>query len=208
MNKWIKIIIGILVLFLIIGMLGASNNNTSNQTQTTSTPTPAATSTPTPVETPAPTPVETPVETPVVTPVETSTQIVYTNIKWVQNVNQNSIKIGNDLQNASPDITNSDYPSIRSDGQRIEFDTQQALNESQQNTVSTPYQLAKQEWELCLSDYNSVGKCLINMSDDVKNNDTTSLQSNSVQMESYLNSGSEHFNNTKTLIQDEEGGNS
>jgi hypothetical protein len=66
MNKWVTIIIGILVLFLIIGILGSGNNNTSNQTQTPSTSTPAASpTTSTPVETSSPTPVENPTQTPI-----------------------------------------------------------------------------------------------------------------------------------------------
>jgi hypothetical protein len=165
------------------------NANPSNAQQASinvpvATPTQIVTPSPTPVETPTQTPASTPksevTSSPIPTPsseeaaapIENDTQI--TDLGWVMDSNRDSIKIGNDLENAGTDMSNADYPSMAIDGQKIVDDTQQALFDCQQHTVSSKYTDAKTEWESCLWDFDSAGTGMKKVSDDVKNNGNNS----------------------------------
>ena len=82
--------------------------------------------------------------------------------------------IGTDFTNTGSAADNLDYDALAIDGQNIIDDTQKALDENSQYSISTKYQDTQNEWVSGLKDYNSAGKYVILVANDGKTGKTNS----------------------------------
>ena len=135
----------IVLLFLVLGCIGSKtesqNGSTGDAVQPMKTladkesdSSSVITPTPTPDVTPTPTPDVTPTPTPDVTP--TPTQPVYQDAAWGQYILRCAPLIGTDLTNAGSAGENLDFTTLGIDGQNIIDDTQRALDENDQYSIS------------------------------------------------------------------------
>jgi hypothetical protein len=130
------------------------------------------------------------------------TQPAYQDAAWNESFHNNLALLHTDLNNSinSMDLTsNFNDASFITSGQNLIDDSQKALNESNQFTVSPKLQEAQKEWSLGLNDSISLGKCLLNLSNGSKSNNVTSLNEEIKNMESIGSSMSAHMNRADTL---------
>ena len=121
---------------------------------------------------------------------------------WNDSFHNNLALLHTDLNNSinAMDLTDDlNDTSFTTAGQNIIDDSQNALNENNQFTVSPKLQEAQKEWALGLNDSISYGKCLLNLSNDSKNNNLTALNEDVENMESLGSSMSLHMNRAATL---------
>ncbi|WP_292390586.1 hypothetical protein [Methanosarcina sp. UBA5] len=133
---------------------------------------------------------------------------------WNESFHNNLALLHTDLNNSinAMNLTNDfNDTSFIMAGQNMIEDSQNALNENNQFTVSPNLQEAQKEWALGLNDSISLGKCLLNMSNNSKNNNETALNEDVENMYSLGSSMSAHMNRAATLAkiaQDNEKSNS
>ncbi|AKB35299.1 hypothetical protein MSSAC_0709 [Methanosarcina siciliae C2J] len=124
-------------------------------------------------------------------------QSAHQDIAWGINV-QNNLKILKaDLDGISNATNNSDYVALAVYAQQTVNDTQNAIQENDQYTVSPKLQDAQNEWRLALQDYNAAGQFLLQGANDAKNGTmgTEYFLNASISR----NSGTEHLKNASEL---------
>jgi len=126
----------------------------------------------------------------------------YQDAEWNESFHNNLAILHTDLNNSinAMDLTEDfNDPSFIMAAQNMIDDSQNALNENNQFTVSPDLQEAQKEWALGLNDSISVGKCYLNMSNNSKNNNETALYEDLNEFNSIGSSMSAHMNRAATL---------
>jgi len=137
---------------------------------------------------------------------------VYQDLAWKKNFEQNSHNIDVDLQNIQTsektiqidkksNLTsevNFNTDLLVSSEQTLVNDAQDALNESNNFTVSPKYQEAQKEWELALQDYYNGGNYLIIVANEGEIGKVNPEESKNGQ--SLLNSAENHKKKAFTLV--------
>ena len=95
----------------------------------------------------------------------------------------------------------SDYTSLSRLGQNITNDSQAALTENNQYTLSPQFQDTQKEWGLALEDSNSSGKYVIIIANDLRNRNMNSKIDDIQKYTEYRDSMNAHVNKTATLLQ-------
>ena len=132
----------------------------------------------------------------------------YQDAEWNESFHNNLAILHTDLNNSinAMDLTEDfNDPSFIMAAQNMIDDSQNALNENNQFTVSPDLQEAQKEWALGLNDSTSFGKCLLNMSNNSKNNNETALNEDIKNMNSFGSSMSAHMNRAATLAKVSQG---
>jgi len=93
----------------------------------------------------------------------------YQDIAWGTNVQKHLKILKTDLDGVSNATNNSNYTMLAVYAQYIVNDTQSAIQENDQYTVSPKLQDAQKEWRLALQDYNSAGQFLLQGANEAKN---------------------------------------
>ncbi|MDI9395897.1 MAG: hypothetical protein QM426_11035 [Euryarchaeota archaeon] len=94
---------------------------------------------------------------------------VYQDIAWAANVQKNLRILKADLDGLSNAANNSDYPALAMYAQQTVNDTQNAIQENDQYTVSPKLQNAQNEWKAALQNYNSACQILLQGANEAKN---------------------------------------
>ncbi len=126
----------------------------------------------------------------------------YQDAEWNESFHNNLALLHTDMNNTDNalDLTDDlNDTSFIMAGQNIIDDSQNALNENNQFTVSPDLQEAQKEWVLGLNDSTSYGKCLLNMSNNSKNNNETALNEELKNIQSLVSSMLLHMNRASTL---------
>jgi hypothetical protein len=126
----------------------------------------------------------------------------YQDAAWNESFHNNLALLHTDLNNSinAMDLTdNFNDTSFITSAQNTIDDSQNALNENNQFTVSPDLQEAQKEWALGLNDSISYGKCLLNISNNSKNNNETALNEDLKNMQSLGSSMALHMNRADTL---------
>ena len=90
-------------------------------------------------------------------------------IAWGNNVQKHLRILKADLDGVSNAENNSDYTTLAVYAQKIVNDTQNAIQENDQYTVSSKLQDAQKDWRAALEDYNSAGQYLLQGANEAKN---------------------------------------
>lgn len=118
-------------------------------------------------------------------------------IAWAANV-QKHLKILNaDLNGVSNATNNSDYTALAVYAEKIVNDTQNAIDENDQYTVSSKLQDAQKEWRAALQDYNSAGQSLLQGANEAKNG--TIGAENFQKARTFRDSGTDHLKKASEL---------
>lgn len=126
----------------------------------------------------------------------------YQDAEWNESFHNNLALFHTDLNNSisSMDLTEDfNDPSFIMAAQNLIDDSQNALNENNQFTVSPDLQEAQKEWALALNDSISYGKCYLNMSNNSKNNNEAALYEDLNDLNSIGSSMVAHMNRAATL---------
>ncbi|WP_048126206.1 hypothetical protein [Methanosarcina lacustris] len=121
---------------------------------------------------------------------------------WNESFHNNLALLHTDLNNSinAMDLTDGlNDTSFTMAGQNMIDDSQNALNENNQFIVSPKLQEAQKEWVLGLNDSMSLGKCVLNISNDSKNTNLTALNEDVEEFQSIASSMSLHMNRAATL---------
>jgi hypothetical protein len=132
------------------------------------------------------------------------TQAVYQDTAWIESIHKYTNLLGTDfksVQIAMNNTNNSDYTTLVTIGQNISNDSQEALTENNQYTVSPQFQDAQKEWGLALEDSNFAGKSVIMIANDIKNGNMNSKIEDIQKYIEYRNSINVHLNRTATIMQ-------
>ena len=132
------------------------------------------------------------------------TEAVYQDTEWRESIHKYTGLLGTDFQNvqiAMNNTNNSDYTTLAALGQNITDDSQAALTENNQYTVSPQFKDAQKEWGLALEDSNSAGKYVIMVSNDIKNGNMNLKIEDIQKYIEYRNSLNTHLDKTVTLMQ-------
>ncbi|KKG14173.1 hypothetical protein EO98_09385 [Methanosarcina sp. 2.H.T.1A.6] len=96
-------------------------------------------------------------------------QSTHQDIAWGINVQKNLKILKADLDGVSNAANNSDYTTLAVYAQQTVNDTQNAIQENDQYTVSSKLQDAQNEWRMALQEYNSAGQFLLQGANEAKN---------------------------------------
>lgn len=118
-------------------------------------------------------------------------------IAWGNNVQKHLRILKTDLDGVSSAANNSDYTTLAVCAQRIVNDTQNAIQENDQYTVSPKLQEAQKEWRTALQDYNSAGQFLLQGANEAKNG--TVGAENFQKARTFRNSGTDHLKKASEL---------
>ena len=121
----------------------------------------------------------------------------YQDITWGANVQKHLKILKADLEGVSDAANNSDYIMLAIYAQNIVNDTQIAIQENDQYTVSLKLQDAQKEWRAALQDYNSAGQFLLQGANEAKNG--TGGIENFQKARPFRNSGTGHLMNASEL---------
>lgn len=121
----------------------------------------------------------------------------YQDIAWGANVQKHLKILKTDLDGVSDATNNSDYITLAIYAQNIVNDTQTAIQENDQYTVSSKLQDAQREWRLALQDYNSAGQFLLQGANEAKNG--TGGAENFQKARIFSDSGTDHLENASEL---------
>lgn len=99
---------------------------------------------------------------------QTTLASAYQDIQWGANVQKHLTVLKADLDNVSSATNNSDYAALAIYTQRIINDTQKAIEENDQYSVSPKFHKAQKEWRMALQDYNSAGQFLLQGANEAK----------------------------------------
>jgi len=142
------------------------------------------------------------------------TQNGYQDAEWNESLHKYTRVLGPDFKNAQPIINtvnnsdkleNSNYTTLTTIGQNIVDNSQAAITENEQYTLSPQLQDAQKEWGLALEDCNSAGKYIILIASDVKNGNTSSKFEDLEKYIKYRNSMNAHLKKTATLMRSASG---
>lgn len=137
------------------------------------------------------------------------TQNGYQDAEWNESLHKYTRVLGPDFKNAqaiinnanvSDNLDNSNYTTLTTLGQNIVDNSQAAITENEQYTVSPQLQDAQKEWGLALEDCNSAGKYIILLANDIKSGNTSSKFENLEKFIKYRNSMNVHLKKTATLM--------
>jgi len=118
-------------------------------------------------------------------------------IAWGINVQKNLRILKTDLDGISNATNNSDYTALAVYAQQTVNDTQNAIQENDQYTVSPKLQDAQNEWRVALQDYNSAGQFLLQGANEAKNG--TGGAEYFLNASISRNSGTDHLKNASEL---------
>lgn len=121
----------------------------------------------------------------------------YQDIAWGNNVQKQLRILKTDLDGVSSAANNSNYTALTVYAQQTVNDTQNAIQENDQYTVSPKLQNAQKEWRLALQDYNSAGHLLLQGANEVKN--VTREAENLQKARTYSDSGTYHLKKVSEL---------
>ncbi len=118
-------------------------------------------------------------------------------IAWGNNVQKHLRILKTDLDGVSSAANNSNYSTLAVYAQQTVNDTQNAIQEDDQYTVSPKLQEAQKEWRTALQDYNSAGQFLLQGANEAKNG--TVGAENFQQARIFRNSGTDHLKRASEL---------
>lgn len=121
----------------------------------------------------------------------------YQDIAWAANVQKNLKILKTDLDGVSNAANNSNYTALAVYAQQTVNDTQNAIQENDQYTVSSKLQDAQKEWRAGLQDYNSAGQFLLQGANEVKNG--TIGAENLQKARTLSDSGTDHLKRASEL---------
>lgn len=121
----------------------------------------------------------------------------YQDIAWAANVQKNLRVLNADLDGVSSAANNSDYTTLAVYAQQTVNDTQNAIQENDQYTVSPKLQDAQNEWKAALQDYNSAGQFLLQGANEAKNGTVGAEYFQKAKMA--RNSGTDHLKRASEL---------
>jgi hypothetical protein len=121
----------------------------------------------------------------------------YQDVKWAANVQKHLKILKKDLDGVSNAENNSDYATVAVYAQQIVNDTQNAIQENDQYTVSSKLKDAQNEWKMALQDYNSAGQFLLQGANEAKNG--TGGAENLQKASTFSGSGTDHLRNASEL---------
>jgi hypothetical protein len=124
-------------------------------------------------------------------------QSAYQDIAWGTNVQKNLKILKTDFDGVSSAVNNSDYVTLAAYAQQIITDTQNAILENDQYTVSPKLQDAQNEWRMALQDYNAAGQFLLQGANEAKNGTAGAEYFQQANISS--NSGTDHLKNASEL---------
>ena len=101
------------------------------------------------------------------------------------------------MDGVSDAANNSDYTTLAVYAQYIVNDTQNAIQENDQYTVSPKLQDAQKEWRVALQDYNSAGQFLLQGANEAKNG--TGGVENFQKARTFSDSGTAHLKKASEL---------
>ena len=142
------------------------------------------------------------------------TQNEYQDAEWNESLHKYTRVLGPDFKNAqiiinslnnSDNFDNSNYTALTTIGQNIIDNSQAALTENNQYTVSPQLQDTQKEWGLALEDCNSAGKYIVKIANDVKNGNTNSKFEDLEKYIKYRKSMNAHLKKTITLMKSASG---
>lgn len=135
-------------------------------------------------------------------PQNSTNNVTYQDAEWVNNVENNRDLINADLNNSTHAIIISDYKTLATSGQNLINDSQNALNQSNQFSVSPVYKNAQKEWKLSLENVSNVGKYAILVANDGENESVTQTVMNEdiKKMGFYYNSAVFHSQRARICI--------
>jgi hypothetical protein len=99
---------------------------------------------------------------------QSTLESAYQDIQWGINVQKNLRLIKSDFDNVSSALNNSNYTALAISAQYLIDDTQRAIKEDDQYTVSPKLQEAQKEWRAALQESNSAGKLLLKGANEAK----------------------------------------
>ncbi|HEX2919564.1 MAG TPA: hypothetical protein VHO50_00210 [Bacteroidales bacterium] len=118
-------------------------------------------------------------------------------IKWITNVQKHLKILKTDLDGVSNAANNSDYATVAVYAQQIVNDTQNAILENDQYTVSPKLQDAQKEWRAALQEFNSAGQFLLQGANEAKNG--TGGAENLQKARTFSDSGTAHLKKASEL---------
>jgi hypothetical protein len=121
----------------------------------------------------------------------------YQDVAWGNNVQKHLRILNADLDSVSNASSNSDYATLAVYAEKIVNDTQSAIQENDQYTLSSKLQDAQKEWRAALQDYNSAGKVLLQGANEAKNG--TGGIENLQKARTLQDSGTAHLENASGL---------
>ena len=121
----------------------------------------------------------------------------YQDIAWGANVQKHLKILKTDLDGVSSAANTSDYTTLAVYAQCIVNDTQNAIEENDQYTVSPKLQDAQKEWRVALQDYNSAGQFLLQGANEAKNG--TGGAENFQKAGTFSDSGTDHLKRASEL---------
>jgi hypothetical protein len=121
----------------------------------------------------------------------------YQDVKWAANVQKHLKILKKDLDGVSNAENNSDYATVAVYAQQIVNDTQNAIQENDQYTVSSKLKDAQNEWRMALQDYNSSGQFLLQGANEAKNG--TGGVENFQKAGAFSDSGTAHLKKASEL---------
>lgn len=121
----------------------------------------------------------------------------YQDIAWGANVQKHLKILNSDMNGVSSAINTSDYNTLTVYAQYIVNDTQKAIEENDQYTLSSKLQDAQKEWRAALEDYNSAGQFLLQGANEAKNG--TGGTENFQKAGTFRDSGTAHLKNASEL---------
>ncbi|AKB79931.1 hypothetical protein MSHOH_3448 [Methanosarcina horonobensis HB-1 = JCM 15518] len=124
-------------------------------------------------------------------------QSTYQDIAWGTNVQKNLKILKTDLDGISGAVNNSDYVTLAVYARQTVNDTQNAIQENDQYTVSPKLQDAQNEWRMALLDYNSAGQFLLKGANEAKNGTGGAEYFQKANVSS--NSGTDHLKRASEL---------
>jgi len=137
------------------------------------------------------------------------TQNGYQDAEWNESLHKYTRVLGPDFKNAQPiintlndsdNLDNSNYTTLTTIGQNIVDNSQAAITENKQYTVSPQLQEAQKEWGLALEDCNSAGKYIILIANDIKDGNPSSKFEDLEKYIKYRKSMNAHLKKTATLM--------
>jgi len=122
---------------------------------------------------------------------------VHQDIAWAANVQKHLKILKTYLDGISNATNNSNYTELAIYAQQTVNDTQNAIQENDQYTVSSKLQDAQKEWREALQDYNSAGQFLLQGANEAKN--VTGGAENLQKARTLSDSGTDHLKRTSEL---------
>jgi len=128
-------------------------------------------------------------------------QSVNQDAEWVASLKIHSMIIQTDLQGLSTAQNPFDAEILSKYGQNLIDDTQRAIEENENYTVSSSLKEAKEYWSSALRDYNMAGQFTVIGADAYMNGDNDSAITNLQKATTFFNSANADVNLTASYIE-------